>query len=262
MRAVSVLFATLLLIASPASAAPAAEATIKGTGTVQASQVDPRSVELNEKAVIALQTKDLKHAEELLKEALHADSGNLTAAYNLATVYLALKEFKEAITLLKEYGSKTAGDATFPARLGDVYFAMKNVKEAITAYESALAIDPKSPGTCAKLGTLYTMSNRLADAEKILFLAVEQEPGNADTLSNLSALLLANGKPEQAVQTAKRALQVNPTSRVYVIMGNAYQAQGDLNSAVIALQRALDMGDKTPDLKKNIELLQRAKQEK
>ena len=262
MRALPI--AMFLLVTSAASvyAGPAvttAEKKAKSGAQPQtaAPQVNPRSLELNEKGVVALQAKDFKRAEELLLGALSADAGNVTAAYNLASVYLTQKKFPEAITLLKQYISKSPEDAGLSARLGDTYFAMKNAKDAVTAYEAALAKDPKFPGVSAKLGTLYTMSNRLPDAEKSLLNAVELDPGNGDLLANLAALFLANGKPVQAVQTAKRALQVKPVSRVYVTMGNAYEVQADLKNALIAYQRAADLGDTSSELKKKIEALQK-----
>jgi tetratricopeptide (TPR) repeat protein len=241
------LLSPLLVAASPAVSAP----------SQPRSSVEAKSLQLNENAVEAIKKKDFARAEELLRRALEVDPRNVTAAFNLASTYLTLNKNADAITLLKAYLAKSPSDPGLHARMGDALFATKDVKGAIESYEAALKIEPHYLGIKGKLATLYTLTHRLPEAEKALLAAVDEDPQNGAALGNLSALFLANNKPNEAVSTAKRALQVNPTSGVYVTMGSAYEAMKDYKNALIAFERAHDLGNKSPELQTKIEELKK-----
>ena len=89
-----------------------------------------RSLEMNEEGVKALRASDLKKAQSLFSKALAIDSGNITAAYNLASVEILLKQEQKDITLLKEYRVRAPNDAGLHAMLGDAHFANRQIKEA------------------------------------------------------------------------------------------------------------------------------------
>jgi tetratricopeptide (TPR) repeat protein len=218
----------------------------------------PRSIELNEQGVVAIKAKNSKQAEDLFRQALAADAGNLSAVFNLAGALLVNKKENEAIALLTEYTKNFGLDPGLFVRLGDVYFTAKKLIEAAEAYEKALHIAPNYPGIAPKLGAIYTLLNRSTQAERAFLLAVEQNPKDGQSLSNLAGIFLANGKPDKAISTAKRALQVRPGSELYVTLGTAYEIQKDYKNALIAFQRAVDLGDKREELKKKIEALKQA----
>jgi tetratricopeptide (TPR) repeat protein len=246
-----------ILIGSPAWGAPK-PASAQAESDTSSYKANALSIELNEKAVLAVNARDFAGAEDLFKRSLAADSRNVTAVVNLAAMYLTNKKNPAAIALLEEYTSKYPEEASLQARLGDAYFASKQVKEATSAYERTLKIDPRYPNTSARLGTLYTLSRRLPDAERLFIQAAEEDPKNPQILSSLSSILLANGKPEMAVSTAKRALQIKPTKELYVTLGSAYEALKDVKNSVIAFERARDMGDNSPELKAKLETLRSA----
>lgn len=216
------------------------------------------SFELNERGVEAVRNNNFAQAESLFKKAIAADRHNLSAVFNLAGVYLNNKRQKDALALLNSYIKEYDQDAGLFARRADVYFSMKDVTLAAKDYEHALKLDPQYPAAASKLSTAYILLKRPADAEKMLLQAVELEPKNGQLLQNLSSVFLTNGKPEQAISTAKRALQVAPTSELYVTLGNAYEALGDAQNSLISFQRASDLGDARPELKQKIEQLKKA----
>jgi tetratricopeptide (TPR) repeat protein len=223
-----------------------------GDITADTYKADPRSIDLNERAVRAVDAQDFKTAEDLFRQALAADAKNVTAAVNLAAMYLTNKKNTEATTLLEEYTQRYPTEASLSARLGDAYFASKRIKEAVTAYEKALVSDPAYPAISARLGTLYALQKRLPEAERLFQKAVDQDPRNGQLLASLSSVLLANGKPDMAVSTAKRALQLNPTKEVYITLGSAYEALNDSRNSLIAFERARDLGGANPELTKKI----------
>ena len=214
---------------------------------------DARSLELNEQGIAAMNNKDTVKAEEFFRKALAVDSKNVTAAFNLAGVLINNKKTEEAIALLLEYIKEYNQDPSLFVRLGDAYFASKKIREAATAYEKAFETAGGYPGLAAKLGTIYGLMNRIDDAKRMFMVAVELDPKDSQSLANLSSLFLASGEPDKAIGTARRALQVKATKEVYVTLGTAYEIQKDYKNALIAFQRAVDLGDSREELKKKIE---------
>lgn len=214
------------------------------------------SLELNEQGVAAVQRRDYASAESLFRRALDTDDHNITAVFNLAGVYITNKKESQAIPLLTKYSQLFPKDAGLMARLGDAYFSSQNPKNAITSYEKALALDGSYPGVAARLGTLYALQNKLAKAATMYERAVKENPRDANALQNLSNLYLGLGKPQQAITTAKKALQISSTAEAYVTLGNAYQELKDDRNALISFQRAKELGHKDPALSKVIESLE------
>lgn len=217
---------------------------------------DPRSLELNEKGVAALKAKNYAQAEELFRKSLGTDRKNVTAAFNLSSLLLTQKRELEAVELLEQYTIAYDQDSGLFVRLGDAYFATKQPSKALASYEKALALAPTYPGLHQKLATVYALLNRPKDTERMLLQAVELDPKDGASLASLSAIFLANGKPQEAISTAKRALQVKPTSEVYVTLGSAYETEKDFKNSLIAFRRARDLGDKRAELNKKIEHLE------
>ena len=222
-----------------------------------ASKGNPKSMALNEKGVSAATAKQYKVAEKLFKDALKIDEGNLTAVFNLASMYLANQKESSAVALLESYTVKMPNDPGLQARLGDAYFASRNIDSALTYYSKAIELDPTYQGVHAKLSTIYSLKNQLDMAERMALRAIELEPKNGQILANLSSIFLANNKPEKAISTAKRALQVKASSEVYITLGSAYETLQDYNSSLIAFKRAADLGDDTDELGEKIEAIKK-----
>lgn len=246
-----------LLVAGTANAQMVEQGKNSKAGTT-AAKSDPRSLELNEKGVAAMKAGDLKMAQEDLEKALSIDSGNLTAAYNLAGVHLANKKEAEAISLLERYVTDYKKDAGLYGRLGDAYFSAKQLDKAEAAYKSCMALSPRYPDLAAKLGTIYGLQRKYPEAEKMFLLAAEQSPRDVQALNTLSNFMIVNKKPEKAITTAKKALQIKATKESYLALGTAYEMMKDLKNSLISYEKALDLGDTTPELKTKIEGLKKA----
>jgi len=243
----SVILVALALGSSVAMAvpAPAKNGAAKPGGVGLNAQ---RSLELNEQGATAVRNKDFPLAESFFKQALQVDSHNLTAAFNLAGMYITNKNEGAAVELLKQYTAQHPDDAGLYSRLGDAYFGTKKIDLAIANYEQAFKLAPNYEALAGKLGTVYALVNRTADAERMFRLAIKQTPKDAQLYANLSSLCLVNKKSQDAITNAKIALQLKPSPDVYITLGNAYQQIKDLKNALIAYQRAVDLGKKDPEL--------------
>ena len=225
--------------------------------SVSTALPDPKSLQLNEEGAAAVTGKDYAKAERLFRQALSVDPYNLTAVYNLSGLHAMMNRNQEAEGLLKDYLKKAPADAGLLARLADVYFATERPKDAADYYEKALAQSPKYPKLQARLATVYLLLKRTEDAEKMYIAAVKEEPNDYELYENLSGIQLANGKYQEAIGTAKKALQMRVSSDVYITLATAYELSGNKKNALIAYQRALDLGDERPELKQKIEELKK-----
>ena len=195
-------------------------------------------------------------AEESFKQALSADPYNLTAVYNLAGVYAFNKKEVEAKKLLEKYLAQQPNNPDLHARLGDIYFSLKNTDSALSQYKKTLDLNPDYRGIYAKMSSIYLMKNNTKDAEVALRIAIKEAPKNANLQRNFSAVLLANGKKEEAIAVAKKALQLESSADAYITLGTAYEMSKDNKNALIAYKRAYDLGNKSLELKNKIDELE------
>jgi serine/threonine protein kinase len=80
------------------------------------------------------------------------------------------------------------------------------------AAHRALALKPNLPEAIAALGLVKVWYRfRPAEAEFLLHKAIRLDPKNERALEWLSMCLSWEGKPEEAIATAQRALELNPT---------------------------------------------------
>jgi tetratricopeptide (TPR) repeat protein len=214
------------------------------------------SIELNEKAVALAKTRDYTRAERLFKDSLEADNGNLTAAFNLAGMYVANRKPEDAVALLEHYAAENPNDVGILIRLGDAFMANRNASAALVNYKKAFQLEAGYEGLPLKLATAHVLNNELPEAEKVLLHGVELEPDNYELLTNLSSVFLANGNPDKAISTVRRALQIKASSELYITMGTAYEIRNEIRNALIAFQRAADLGNNTDELKQKIASLQ------
>jgi len=226
------------------------------------SGVNSKSLELNEKGAQALQAHDTEQALKLFQQAYDIDNSNLTAAYNLAGAFVASNRESDAITLLNKVVKKYNSDAGLFARLGDVYFSNQDIDNALTAYEKTLALDKAYPNVAAKLGVIYTMKKKYVQAEKMLSSAVSESPEDARTLANYASILLINKKGSDAVGAAKKSLQHKVEATTYVTLGQAYELLKDPSNAIISYEKALALGNMTPDLRERLESLKKKNETK
>lgn len=206
------------------------------------------SIQLNEEGIAAIKADKFDQAEALFEKALKADTGNITAAFNLSGVLLNNKRTDEAISILKRYIKLFPEDAGLYVRLADCYFSQKQIDLAIPEYEKAIVIDPKYPRLSSKLGTVYGLKGRMKDAEKMYRNAVKDNHEDLQSLENLCALLVANGKAEEAVPLIKTVIARDNSRQHYELLGQAYQILGDKENAEIAFGRAksLKLSSQTP----------------
>ena len=197
---------------------------------------------------IALQAKkDFENAEEEYNQALKLDPSNDIAQRGLQS--LQNDKLKLQASKLVEAALKLQSEGKY--------------SEAINQYVKAIEITPSDTKLHYNIGTAFQTIDDFEHAEKAYKKSLELDPNNEKAKAALNLLAKqANDKKvkelsaravelqnsnnyQEAITTYLAALSIAPNDpSLYYNLGTAYQASGDLNSAQVQYQKALDL-DKT-----------------
>jgi TolB-like protein/Tfp pilus assembly protein PilF len=163
---------------------------------------------------------NLLRAIDLYQKALGLDPGFARAHAALASVYVVLPGYTEA-----------EGDEE------------KFVPLAVASARQALSIDPNIGEAHAVLAQLNAQRGNLLDAESGFFFAISLEPNEATPHHWYSLLLGQVGRVGAALDQARRAHELDPTSPVIAAnLANVYLMVGDDEQALRYSQMAVDLG--------------------
>ena len=114
-----------------------------------------------------------------------------------------------------------------------------NHRNALALARRAVEIDPSDSTARCTLGYMLLYDRRWADAEREYEAAVRLGPNNAHAFADLAYFHVMNGRPQDAVLAAARALRLNPRPPGwnFWITGTAQVASGQYEDAVATLRR-------------------------
>jgi tetratricopeptide (TPR) repeat protein len=81
---------------------------------------------------------------------------------------------------------------------------------------------------------------KLADAEVQIRQSLADNPRNAEALRNLGALFEAQGRPGDAIDAYRAAIELNADAKAQFQLGKLLLAQGDARQGMFYLNRALE----------------------
>ena len=111
----------------------------------------------------------------------------------------------------------------------DISEAIGNNNEALNFALQAVDVDPLNPGMLTNLGATYWRAGQLEQAEELFHRILELYPDHKGTSSWLGWTLQAQGKPEEALQVARK--ESDETARmlayaiIYYDLGNMEEAE-------------------------------------
>jgi TolB-like protein/tetratricopeptide (TPR) repeat protein len=104
---------------------------------------------------------------------------------------------------------------------------------ADTEFNKALALEPQNMRAIYGKGRLARVLRRNDDSLRYYHAALERDPVNAFATQGLSTTLVANGQPAEAVQYARRALDISPSIQEgHFYLGYALFWNGELENAM------------------------------
>lgn len=115
-----------------------------------------------------------------------------------------------------------------------------DVDRAYWFARAALEADPGFANAANTLGVIYLKRNRLAPAERAMRYALRREPDNVSAMSNLSGILVAEGRTAEARVLEKRLAQIQRRSPFYFYDGGVKAMQaGRFEEAARLFEKSL-----------------------
>jgi len=159
--------------------------------------------------------KDL--AAQELTQAFHLDGLNAEAYYALAALYDAQGRGAEVVSNYQKAMDLAPTDWKYPDNLADFYLRNGKPEQALAMNQLAVRLTPDNPRALNNLGRTYRALGRLHEALAAYQQANRIEPGYS-RYANIGVILHDMGKPAEAAEAYRKALELNRSS--YVVLGN------------------------------------------
>ncbi len=118
-------------------------------------------------------------------------------------------------------------------------------------------LDPQNPVYCVNLGIANARLKRFEAAEKAFLAAQQLAPQRSLGYLALAQLYLStNRELSKARALAQEAVRLEPVALNYFVLGEAHDKNGDRQSAIIALRRAVQLDPENSIYRRSYELLQ------
>lgn len=223
--------------------------------------------------VLQLAKGEQQEAEAAFRKAIEVSNGSAAAYAGLGNFHWALRQYPEAERALKEALARSPNDIAINRALASLYQDWGKPAEAESFLKTAMAVSKDVDSTFA-LADYYLSVNRLSDAVATLetlaanpahFVAAKtrialthfaagrqqdghaaidealaRQPGNTPALTMKARLFLADRDLDNALRTAKRAVELDPRfAPAQLVLGRVQLALDDANGARKAFAEAL-----------------------
>lgn len=145
------------------------------------------------------------------------------------------------VTTLQSLKGQHPDNAYIVFNLGVAAYLSGDEAGARAAFQRSLEIDPTLGQAWVYLGALEERANRLDVAASSYRSGLAKDPENQDLWASLVGVLRKQGKPDEAVAEARKALKINANNvGVYNNLGLIYLDQGKLPLAKFVFIKALN----------------------
>lgn len=157
-------------------------------------------------------------------------------------VPMAIEHFKHVIKILPRHSHALSSLA------GLYYVYHKDIKSALHCLKKSLYFDGKKENFEAHYQVAFILETELGKmelAKKHYAIAIEINPEHAPSYSNLGAILLEEGRYDDALKNFKMACKFAPEKKIVLYqIANCYSLKGLVEAAVVEMDRAIQL-DKT-----------------
>jgi protein O-mannosyl-transferase len=194
----------------------------------------------------------------LFSHALQVTAGNGIAEDNLGAALmdagrpdLALSHFEAAVRLVPEL-------STAHYNLATVLHRQNQLEAAMHEYQLALAYtaDPtEAAQTHNNLGVLLTQRNQPASAISEFTAAIRANPDEQNSYLGRGSLEYLEHNLDAALADFSRAAQIAPSPVAYFWLGRTLEDKGELQAAIRAYEKALQMAPAMNDVRTRLDAL-------
>ena len=170
---------------------------------------------------------------------------------------------QEAVSELRLAVEGDPGSSHLRLALGRLLLGLNRKAEGVEAVEKALELDGTNIDALRLLGQVRLQEaseggaegrlKAVREAEDLFKRALEIYPEDQQSLFLLIHILEITGRIDEAIETKRRLLTLNPTNRdIWISLADSLADKGDTEGELSALEQALELDDE------NAELLRRA----
>ncbi len=197
--------------------------------------------------------------EALMRRRLEKYPADFVAHYNLAALLLGNGKPGEAIPLFEGALKVKPGDVTTRNGLGAALIDENHLAEAGRELREAVRDDPAYPMSHYNLARALQLQGDPSGAASEYDTYLKQRPGDAEAQLHLAGIYLKERSYALAIPHLREAARLLPENAdVLTNLGAALAIQGDMQSAVAAFARALQLDPENETARAN---LQRAKEQ-
>jgi putative PEP-CTERM system TPR-repeat lipoprotein len=186
----------------------------------------------------AVQSGDLADAGRYLRLAAERRPDDAKLRLTLGEAEMAAGNSKAGIGDL-ELAAKAQPETLGPlVSLFVAYLKVRDYDNALAMANQVEAAQPKATIGYLLLSAVYLAKGESEQGKTALMKARELHPGDMDANGNLAKLMLAEGKPDEAVQYYDEILKSHPASvKTYIALAELYIKTGKLAKAEATLAR-------------------------
>ncbi len=187
-------------------------------------------------------------AQQSFEASIHAKDDFYPAHFRLGRTHMMLNQPSRALASLRRAAALERNDDVVQYYIGEVLRQQGDLGGAVAAYDQASRINPREPGYYRKAGTTLLTLGRAAEAESRLRTALAQDAQSSVTQFNMSQALVAQGKYEDALTYASRAVELEPGSALYNFQAGFVQEQrGRIDEAIRLYSQAVTLDPTYPE---------------
>jgi tetratricopeptide (TPR) repeat protein len=187
---------------------------------------DPKSSILrSETAEIRLRSGKVEEASALCREAISLDKDNSDAHFLLANIYLFQSEQPKPTV---------------------------SHQDAINEFKEVIRIKPDHDSAYLKIGQIYLRQNEAEKAVEYLEKGIETAGASDDYYFFLAQAYQQTGKSKEALNSALRAVQINPAASNTELLEKLLSESGRTKDAVDMYKQVLQMDAENLEIKKRL----------
>lgn len=203
--------------------------------------------------------KKYNDAERLYLKVLKIDPLYSQVLKRITVVYLLQNKADEALKYIEQV-DEVEQDVDYFVLLAECYTIKKDYKKSISILEKGLVDNPTSPQILYYLASLYEQNKQRDKAIDSIRKALNVEPDNHIFQNFLGYMYAEMGvNLNEAMQLIKKALEQEPKNAAYLdSLGWVYYKKKDIKKAYKYIKEAYDIMPEDKEIKSHYEIIKKA----
>lgn len=195
------------------------------------------------------QDAPLAEIRDIVSAGIRAAPSEAGPRLQLVELLLQKKQFKDALTAAQEATAAQPGDADVADALGRAQMLAGDTQQAISTYRRLAGVDTRSARPHLRLAELMKLSGDREGTVAALRRALEIEPSNETAQARLMDILVADGRPKDALDMARSMQLRTPLLATgYLLEGAIHRRLKAPDAAANAYRNGLERAVAKSDL--------------